>query len=121
VNEPAVPPPTLGSAPALSTRRCVRHSAREAAARCPSCRVFFCRECVVEHKGRVLCADCLTKANRVAEAPRRRWREVRRASGMLTAAVVAWLSFYGLGLLLLKIPPSLHEDTRSVESLEPQP
>ena len=44
---------------ALAHQRCFNHALREAAARCPGCGNFFCRECVTEHDDRVLCAACL--------------------------------------------------------------
>ena len=46
---------------ALTHQRCFHHSHREAVARCPECRQFYCRECVTEHDYRVICATCLKK------------------------------------------------------------
>jgi hypothetical protein len=64
---------------------------------------------VVEHSGRVLCSECLAKATAARAVQQRRWPQVRRTAALLTAGVAAWLLFYGLGLLLLKIPPSFHD------------
>lgn len=96
---------------ALHARRCVRHITREAAARCPQCGEFFCRECVVEHAGRLLCAPCLAKISTAREA-RRTWLGSQRR-GLQTAAgaLVLWLVFYWAGALLLKLPPDFHDGT----------
>ena len=112
MNAPLLPPekPNRAASP-LRARRCVRHPAREAAARCPSCGGFFCRECVVEHEGRVLCADCLARVATKTERQRRRWKSAGRVASTVLAGAVAWASFYALGWLLLKIPPSFHEGT----------
>ncbi len=98
----------------LHARRCARHAEREAAARCPDCRGFFCRECVVEHRGKFLCAACLERAigTNAATARRRRWRAVGREAATLLAGVfVLWLLFYGGGALLEKLPPDFHDGT----------
>ncbi|MDB6094618.1 MAG: rhomboid family protein [Verrucomicrobia bacterium] len=94
----------------LRARRCVRHGDREAAARCPECGRFFCRECVVEHDGKILCADCLARSA-VASRAAHRGRGIRRSLGLAAAVMFTWLIFYGAGLLLLRIPASFHEGT----------
>ena len=96
----------------VAARKCVRHPAREAAARCPSCGGDFCRECVIEHTGVLLCAACLARAAARAGAARRAgWR--RRFDLAITAACVLLLVvvFYTLGQLLKIIPPDVHEGT----------
>lgn len=108
------PPPISAGAPGvtgLHTRRCARHFAREAAARCPACGEFFCRECVVEHEGKLLCAACLAKRTAVGERRRQRLAGVRRVLRVTAGAAMLWLLFYWLGALLLKIPPDLHDGT----------
>lgn len=97
--------------PGLHTRRCVRHSTREAAARCPECGGFFCRECVVEHAGRLLCAPCLAKISQGAEVRRVRWARCRGALQATAGLAVLWLVFYMAGALLLKIPLQVHDGT----------
>jgi hypothetical protein len=95
--------------PALASQRCLNHSSREAAARCPECGFYFCRECITEHDDRVICAACLKKlAQKEARAPRRRlnlWPVAQGASGLF----IAWFVFYIIGRLLLAIPDEFHD------------
>jgi len=93
----------------LTTQRCLHHGLREAVARCPQCRHFFCRECIAEHDDRILCASCLKKVSeRPERAPRRRpspWPLVQLGVGLASA----WLLFYAVGRLLLALPSEFHE------------
>lgn len=110
MNAPLIP----GSAPtggALHARRCARHEAREAAARCPECGGFYCRECVTEHAGRLLCAPCLARRAADAAPRRRRLQGLRRGLRMAAGVTVLWLLFYWLGAVLVKIPPDFHDGT----------
>lgn len=98
----------------LAARKCVRHTGREAIARCPSCGDDFCRECIVEHGGRILCAACLAKeAKQTAAAPRRRVIVRAASDALLTLASVLalWIAFYAFGQFLKALPPALHEGT----------
>ena len=104
--------------PALTRQRCWTHPLREAAARCPSCTRFFCRECVTEHEGRVICAGCLREqvAARAARHTGRRWpgrvfSAARRGVQFTAGVVVAWLFFHLLGQLLLTLPDQFHAGT----------
>lgn len=118
--------PPISAAPPtgihLHSRRCVRHPAREAAARCPGCHRFFCRECVVEHAGKLLCAACLARLTAAAARRRARLAGLRRALWSAAGALLLWAMFYVSGALLLKIPSEYHDGTawrRSAEGLEP--
>ncbi len=73
----------------LSGKRCFNHAGREAAARCPGCRRFYCRECVTEHDGRVLCAECLRRRAHDARAGGRLGRVVWYTVG-LAGLAAAW-------------------------------
>lgn len=108
MSSPPPIPPVLGGAVAVHMRRCVRHGQREAAARCPACAGFFCRECVVDHGGRVLCANCLTRET--AKAPERKkvGQAAMRGLGLALAVWVLWMMFYAGGLLLLRLPEETH-------------
>lgn len=109
----SAPPIPLAAPPAgpLHARRCVRHPAREAAARCPGCGEFFCRECVVEHGGKLLCAACVARATAKKERSGPRFAPVRQALGTAAAVAVLWLVFYLVGDALLKTPPDFHDGT----------
>ena len=41
----------------IQQTRCLLHPVREAVARCKGCEEYFCRECVGEHDGEMLCAS----------------------------------------------------------------
>jgi hypothetical protein len=103
-----VPPPGVGQ---LHARRCLRHPMREAAARCPGCGEFFCRECVVEHRGKLLCSACLARATSTREKREQRRAKIRRAASTTAAMFALWMAFYGLGVLLRRIPPDFHDGT----------
>lgn len=96
------------SAP-LAQARCFKHVSREAAAKCPECGRFYCRECVTEHEGRVVCRTCLESLLH---------QEVRATPGWLKACT-GWLlalagylivvySLYLVGRILLRIPSQFH-------------
>jgi hypothetical protein len=92
----------------LLDQRCLNHSLREAAVQCPSCKRFFCRECVTEHAGRMICVSCVTAlshgGNKIARAARAKW-----AAMALAGILLAWLVFYYLGQTLARIPSKFHE------------
>jgi hypothetical protein len=95
----------------LHTRRCVRHPEREAAARCRACGGFFCRECVVEHEGRLLCAPCLARVTAKSGRRRERLAIVRRGFVTLSGIAALWLTWYAIGIVLLRLPPNFHDGT----------
>jgi len=96
----------------LAARRCERHSAREAVARCPSCSGHFCRECVIEHAGLLLCAACLAREAAETKKPAgTRWRQGGRAVRLAAAFLLLWTVFYSLGQLLKLVPAKVHEGT----------
>ena len=104
-------PPQDSILPHIAQQRCFIHDFREAVARCPVCRNAYCRECVTEHEGRVVCAVCLKNMLVARDATRRRF--VRIAASVLPIAglLLAWLCFYGIGRILMLIPASVHDGT----------
>jgi hypothetical protein len=94
----------------LIHHRCVQHQDREAVARCPSCRQFFCRECVTEHEDQFICATCLRqRASNVVPAARGAqawWMTVSAVAGMSLLVLL----FYVLGVGWSKLPNSFHQD-----------
>jgi hypothetical protein len=97
--------------PSLAHQHCLNHDAREAVAQCPACRNFFCRECVTEHDGRLLCAACVRKMSNVVVSGRRPWRALARLGLSVAGCWTAMLFFYWLGQLLLLIPTQYHDGT----------
>lgn len=89
---------------ALASRRCHLHRGREAAARCPPCGRFFCRECVTEHDGRLLCAACLERAGEDGGARRGPMETILAAGELALGTFLIWALFYRLGRLLMTIP-----------------
>ena len=90
---------------ALVHQRCFEHTQREASSRCPRCKRYFCRECVVEHQGRITCTSCLKE---LAAKPGGRGRRVSILYAMI-GFLLAWFVFYELGRVLLRIPAQFHE------------
>jgi hypothetical protein len=93
-------------------QRCLNHALREAAVQCPSCRRFFCRECVTEHAGRMICGSCVTALTR-SESKTARAATARWTILALAGILLAWLVFYYLGLTLSRIPSKFHDASLS--------
>jgi hypothetical protein len=93
----------------LHERQCLHHAEREAVARCPECRQFFCRECVAEHDDRVVCAACLRKILRLPERKKTSFAPLARVVAVSFSWFTAWLAFYWLGKILLRIPTKFHD------------
>lgn len=93
----------------LSQQHCLNHSLREAVARCPECKHFYCRECITEHDDRVICASCLKKLVKPKEAGKHAFAAIGRVAFSLMGLVMAWAFFYWLGQSLLSIPAEFHE------------
>ncbi len=92
----------------LREQRCRNHGDREASARCPSCGGFFCRECVTEHAGRILCAICLDRTSRPDAVRPRRFRPGPWLAGASGIAAL-WFAVHLAGRLLLTIPADVHD------------
>ena len=93
------------SAPAsrLIDQRCWHHPAREAVVRCPQCGRFYCRECVTEHAGRMMCAACVASLAGGASGAAR-FRHAIWVASSLGGLLLAWLIFYYLGVALARVP-----------------
>ena len=95
----------------IAQERCFNHRRREAVACCPECHRFFCRECITEHGGRVICAVCLRKTAEGERGARRSLKGLVFAAKCLAGLLVLWIVFYYLGQSLLLLPTSFHEGT----------
>ncbi len=103
--------------PALVASRCLLHPQRESVARCPECRQAYCRECITEHAGRVICAACLRKRTQAPTRPRARFGGVLRPVPAVVGLLVGWFLFYTLGRVLLQIPSEWHESDQVIKLL----
>lgn len=110
----------------LTRQRCWNHAEREAAARCPSCTRFYCRECVTEHAGRMVCAACLRTQlaageRRLRPGGGRAWRAAARgawrAAQVGAGVVTAWFFFHLVAQWLVSLPENFHEGTLWKKSL----
>ena len=95
--------------PNLARQRCFNHALREAAARCPECKQFFCRECITEHEDRVLCTACLKKLAKPAFAKSRAFAGPVRIAQFSFGILLAWFFFFVIGEILVQLPDSFHE------------
>jgi hypothetical protein len=101
----------------LLDQRCSNHALREAAVQCLSCKRFFCRECVTEHAGRMICVACVAIITR-SEGKAGRSRTLRWTVAAIAGVFVAWLVFYYLGLMLARIPSKFHTASVIVSGVE---
>ncbi|MFP4541539.1 MAG: rhomboid family protein [Opitutales bacterium] len=89
----------------LVPQRCFTHPGREAVARCPECGHGFCRECVTEHQGRVLCRACLEALTGETQGHRRGLGRALLELGLAGIGLVTlFLAFKLLGSWLAKTP-----------------
>ena len=93
----------------LAHQRCYNHARREAAARCPECGRYFCRECVTEHEDRVLCASCLLKLTGMRIRKRAPLAAVGQSVLFVFGVFTLWLFFFMVGKGLLALPSAFHE------------
>ncbi|MFN0105263.1 MAG: rhomboid family protein [Bryobacteraceae bacterium] len=95
----------LGVNDALSRQRCWTHGQREAVSRCPECRRFYCRECVTEHDGRLLCVQCLS-ARMALRTGRMGTRWLMWTAAALLGLLLSFVVFYTTGYVLQQLPPA---------------
>ena len=90
----------------LFHQRCRIHAEREAAVCCPECGRFYCRECVTEHLGRMMCARCVAQSP--LDASDTGSSALTWAAMAVVGLLLAWLIFYYLGIGLVRIPSTFH-------------
>jgi len=79
-------------------------------ARCRLCGRSFCRECVVEHEGRLICAGCLREGAGGESERRGNWWGWLVVAGQWGCSLAGlWLLFYGVALVLRRIPSDIHD------------
>jgi hypothetical protein len=94
-------------------QRCWNHEAREAACRCPACGRSYCRECVSEHEGRLLCAACLSRVTAGREQSSGRWRKLAPAAMIAAAILLAWLTYWAAGESVMAVIRRMQQEPRS--------
>lgn len=94
----------------ISRKRCFHHTGREAAALCLSCGNYFCRECITEHEGKVMCAGCLAGIT-AASLESNRFVNFLRFFLFSASTLFLWFIFFQFGRIMLKLPDSFHEGT----------
>ena len=93
----------------LAAQRCSIHEGREAAARCPACKGYFCRECVTEHAGRMICARCVAREkDQEIAAKQERFGWLRYSAWTVGGLLLTWLVFYYAGVGLANLPSTFH-------------
>lgn len=92
----------------LARSFCQLHPARAAAALCPRCRRFFCRECVTEHADLLLCKSCIERAGETAARRRRLIEWPMRIGSLAAGLLIVYVIFYFAGQILAWIPPYYH-------------
>ena len=95
----------------LAELRCFNHALREAVARCPECRRYFCRECITEHEDRIVCSACLDKVVRRSLNQQSGVAGMVRIGQCFLGLLAVWFFFYLVGQALLALPSSFHEGT----------
>lgn len=102
----------------ISDSRCFNHAGREAIAKCPRCGRFFCRECVSEHEGGIICASCLTKTAGIKHKKGFNLSGIAKIFQLAAGILILWCCFYLMGKTLLSIPSTFHEKAAWSEVLK---
>ncbi len=94
----------------LSRSRCYNHPTREAVALCTVTGKPFCRECIVEHEGRMVSAEVVAGLLKKKDGPTRVWWKTpfQWCATALSFLLLCY-GFYLLGRILLQIPARFHE------------
>lgn len=90
---------------------CFLHPEREAVAICLSCGQYFCRECVTEHQGKVLCKACLSRQGHKSKKRKKLPLFFRAFIAMIVGLILCYILFYSLGYTLSIIPDTFHQGT----------
>jgi hypothetical protein len=100
-------------------QHCWNHEAREAVCRCPACRRSYCRECVSEHEGRLLCAVCLSGVAARSEAGAGVFGKLAPLGMIAAAILIAWLAYWAAGASLIGVIRRLHQEPPSSQMPRP--
>ena len=81
----------------LKHRRCLNHAEREASARCPICKNDFCRECITEHKGKMLCVNCLKESTKKKKNHKKLFTPIFYTLLLALTLIIIFLCFVSMG------------------------
>ena len=81
---------------------------------CVECRRAFCRECVVDHDGRLICAACLARLRAPAARGSRALQQTLSSAGLAVTLLLCWIVFYMAGRLLMTAEPAHHSFDQTV-------
>jgi hypothetical protein len=95
----------------ITANRCFNHAHREAVALCTTCGRHYCRECITEHGGRIICSFCLEQREAKRAARQGMLAMPFKAVSLAGGLLLLWIFFYYLGRILLALPSSFHEGT----------
>ena len=98
---------------------CFVHESREAVALCLECRHSYCRECVVDHDGRLICAACLGRLQKAAAASTGRLRRALSYTSVMAALLLCWIVFYMAGRAFMLTEPPRHSFDSSAREQRP--
>jgi hypothetical protein len=107
----------------LQDIRCFNHAHREAVGRCTACGRCFCRECVVTHDDRLLCAVCLATATAGPARPAlsSRLRQLAQVARATLLMALAWYTFFLLLHGLCDVPADFHHWATPASAREAPP
>jgi hypothetical protein len=94
-------------------QRCWNHEEREASCRCPACGRSYCRECVSEHEGRLLCAACLIRVTAGAQQSGGRLQKLSPAAMIAAAILLAWLTYWAAGESVMAVIRRMQQEPKS--------
>jgi hypothetical protein len=94
-------------------QRCWNHEAREAACRCPACGRNYCRECVSEHEGRLLCAACLSGVTARRQPGAGHGSRLAPAAMIAAAILLAWLTYWAAGESVMAVIRRMQQEPKS--------
>ena len=103
----------------LHQSRCLNHPDREAIARCPECKHYFCQECITEHDHRILCAACIKKlVGKTKQKKKKRsflhtLKPLALTFRIILSLFLLLLFFYTIGWILLQNMDSFHNFSTS--------
>ncbi|OGH60014.1 MAG: hypothetical protein A3G34_12080 [Candidatus Lindowbacteria bacterium RIFCSPLOWO2_12_FULL_62_27] len=92
----------------LAASSCRLHPDRPAAALCPGCRRYYCRECVTEHDDQLLCRSCMDAVRSPADRRAGLWEWPARLAMLGAGLFGVYTLFYFAGQILSWIPPDYH-------------